>query len=36
MRMTGTQVDIMPTAVPEMMVVAEPVSDCWAIFLTNL
>ena len=32
----GTAVDIMPTARPLMMVVAAPVSDCWAIFLTDL
>jgi len=35
-RMMGTQVLIMPVAMPLMMVVAAPVSDCSAIFLTNL
>ena len=32
----GTQVLIMPTATPEMMVVAEPVSDWAAMRLTDL
>ena len=35
-RRIGSAVDIIPTARPLMMVVAAPVSDCSAIFLTDL
>ena len=35
MKMIVTAVDWKPVAIPEMMLVAEPVSDCFAIFLTK-
>ena len=35
-KIIGANVDAIPTERPEIMVVAEPVSDCSAIFLTYL
>ena len=34
--MIGIEVDIMPTPSPEMMLVAEPVTDCLTIEITGL